>query len=300
MNTFLIYAPTYDDNKGGSLVLHRLCHLINELTQHSAYIVPFRYPIKQTHRRIRKFFTNTLFKPTGYKTNVYWNTPIWSKFSFPRNAIAIYPEITEGNPLEVKNIVRWLLHQPGFHTGNILYGSNELHFKFNSAIKDFYWEGCTLSRNELKVIYYPIDTYYENKEISKTIESCYMVRKGKEKPFIHPNNSVCLDGKSHQEISDIFQKSKRFYCYDDYTAYSIFAILSGCQSIVVPDDNTSLTQWYPNETDRYGIAYGLSEEQLLWAEQTKHKVLEHILREHKKSDEQVIVCVNEMCDFFKD
>jgi hypothetical protein len=35
-----------------------------------------------------------------------------------------FKEQVFGNPLNAKNIVRWMLHTPGFHTGKKYYGSN--------------------------------------------------------------------------------------------------------------------------------------------------------------------------------
>ena len=210
----------------------------------------------------------------------------------------IYPEVVKGNPLGIRHVVRWLLHQPGFHTSQIHYGKNELYFKFNSAINDFQRESCTLAQHEMKVIYYPIDTY-ANRGLSRDIDCCYMVRKGTDKPQMHPTDAVCLDGKSHTEIAAIFNRARQFICYDDYTAYSLFAVLSGCESIVVPGEDVSLEDWYPNISDRYGLAYGFSEDQRVWATQTKDKVFEHILNEHKKVECCVAQCLTEIADFFQ-
>lgn len=293
-----IYTPSYDPNNGGAIALHRLCHLINSKTIHNAYIVPIGYPLKGW-KKFRRCLKGELFKPRNFIINNKWNTPIWGKINFPSNAVAIYPEIVDKNPLGVQNVVRWLLHQPGYHNGAFNYGENELYFKFNSGIKHFEREGSKLSTNELKVIYYPIDIYQNKDNMERNIDSCHLIRKGTKKKFVHPFDSICIDGKSHKDIAEIFRCSKRFICYDDYTAYSIFAVLCGCQSIVIPAENVSLEDWYPNEKDRYGIAYGLSDEQLIWAEETKEKVFEHIMSEHKKSEENVELCIKEIIDYFK-
>lgn len=295
---FFIYAPSYDDNSGGSIALHRLCHIINKSSDHNAYLVPFGYRKNDFLKKIKAYLKGNIKRPKNYKKNPNWDTPIWNKINIPSTGVVIYPEITENNPLEIKNVVRWLLHQPGFHTGQINYGENELYFKFNSAIKDFKNKNSFLSKNELKVIYYPIDIYNATNTTARDIESCYMVRKGNYKKFIHDGNSIQLDGKTHTEISAIFRRAKRFICYDDYTAYSIFAILCGCESIVVPGENVSIDSWYPNESDRFGIAYGITENQLEWARSTQHKVLEHVINEHKKTEERVSLCLQEIEEFF--
>jgi hypothetical protein len=283
-----IYTYPYDENTGGIIALHRLCHVINTTSVHKAFLVSHEWPhpfFKRLRYKIKK--KNILTLKDG------WDTPIWSKGSFPKNAVVIYPEVVEENPLKIKNVVRWLLHQPGFHTGKINYGNNELYFKFNSAINDFQRESCTLAQHEMKVIYYPIDTY-ANRGLSRDIDCCYMVRKGTDKPPVHPTDAICLDGKSHTEIASIFNRARQFICYDDYTAYSLFAVLSGCESIVVPGEGVSLEDWYPNISDRYGLAYGFSEDQRAWAIQTKDKVFEHILNEHQKVEYSVQACLEEI------
>ncbi len=298
-----IYAPSYDMNNGGTVVLHRLCHILNEIGGCESYLIK-----TSSHKHKRSFFRYFMKKhfrfknKNNYKTNINWNTPIWDKYNYPKDSVIIYPEIINGNPLGIKNVVRWFLHQPGFHTNEVSYSSGELYFKFNSAINDFYYPCSKTSSNEMKVIYYPIDIYNKKNDHSKThnrdIPSCHMIRKGTHKKHIHSEQSISLDGLEHEEIADIFIRSRKFFCYDDYTAYSIFAVLSGCESIVIPDEETSIDDWYPNIEDRYGIAYGLSDEQREWAFKTKHKVLEHIINEHKKSQRNVEICLEEIIQYF--
>lgn len=290
-----ICAPEYDENSGGAIVLHRLCHLFNITDDVQAYIVPHKpsFSEKVKLKAIAKNIKRRLsFKK--FRVNEKWNTPVWGGRRFPAESIVIYPEIVNGNPLNISNVVRWFLHQPGFHTGYVSYGKNELYVKFNSAIKDFIWEGSKLAKTELKVIYYPVDIYNTNCKKDRDIEYCYMLRKGTHKKRVHPQNAVNIDGLSHYETAAILKRARNFISYDDYTAYSIFAILCGCNSIVVPEENIDVEQWYPNESDRFGISYGFSHEQLIWAENTKHLVLEHIEKEHIKSFENVKSFVREL------
>ena len=298
---FIIISPEYQDQCGGAIVLHKLCHILNKIGM-PAYLHPTRQEYShniagQLRKKTKEI--KLIFKK--YKTNPNFNTPLIRYISKKdlESCIVIYPESTDGNPLGAKYVVRWFLHQPGFHTGKINYYPNELYFKFNSCIHEFNFPGSYLSKNELKVIHYPIDIYNTNdmSEV-RNIPSCHLIRKGKDKKKVHSDESICIDNMSHREIASIFKKAKEFICYDDYTAYSIFAVLCGCESIVVPSDNVSIEDWYPNTEDRYGISYGFSEEQKAWAEQTKHKVLEHILGEHKKSENNVKVCAEEMRLFF--
>ena len=305
MKKFLICSPGYNPNNGGVIALHKLCHLIN-LTGSEAYIHPFENNFEfnkfNYHKILFKFLKDQIrscYKP--YKLNPSFNTPLLKDIGLLKNInewTIIYPEITFGNPLNAKNVVRWLLHNPGFHTGKIYYHPNEIYFKFNSAITDFNFPGSSTSVNELKVIHYPTEHYNQNDSNQNRSGTAYCLRKGSNKKIIHNlNDSILIDGMSHKSVAEIFKQVKTFISYDPYTAYSIFAILCGCQSVVIPDDGVNEEQWYPNPTDRYGIAYGF--EKIAAAQKTKHLVHEHIIKEQEKSYDNVKKFIVECYSFFK-
>ncbi|MCL1112991.1 WavQ [Shewanella basaltis] len=299
-----VYTPSYDENSGGRIALHRLCHLLNQTEGFEAFLVPRKLEkvrfksIKELIGSFWQYICLEIERCYKFKTHPTWNTPVKKlRYVDDKNAIVVYPEITFGNPLFAKNVIRWFLHQPGHLKGEFNYGVGELYFKFNSAIKDFIYCKSKTSNNNLKVIYYPLDIYNDSDITVKDIQS-HLVRKGKDKPKVHNDSSIPIDGLSHSQIAKIMKRSEIFISYDDYTAYSIFAVLCDCKSVVVPGKDVLLSQWYPNESDRYGIAYGFTEEQYIWASKTKHKVLEHIKLEHQKSQDSVIVCFNEARCYF--
>lgn len=303
---YLIMAPSYDEKSGGKVVLHKLCHLLNELG-YEAYIVPWFELVEITklnfirkvagfsYRHLKGLFQDFVVNPS-------LNTPVLksTKHLNLKDCIVVYSEIITGNPLNAPNVVRWLLHQPGYFSKKIHYGCNEIYFKFNSAIWDFQLPYSKTSDNELKVIHYPLETYYLP-ESSSNVRSgtAYCLRKGRHKKIVHDlNNSILIDGKTNAEIAEIFRKVEAFISYDTYTAYSIFAVLCGAKSIVVPDDGVSIEQWYPNPSDRNGIAYGMSDEELARAEATKESVFDHVVSEELKSADNVQLFVNETQEFF--
>jgi len=311
---YLIVAPSYNENNGGCIVQHKLCSILNDLGYES-YLYPpstryyelntsvFDLSIKSVFGIFRRIVLQ-LYKEykeyKEYKINPAFNSPLFTGKNtyFDDDWVVVYPEITFGNPLKAKNVVRWLLHQPGFHTGKIFYEKNELLVKFNSAISGFYFSGSHTSSNELKVIYYPLE-YYNLENIPETRSgTAYCLRKGIDKPIQHDlDNSILIDGKSHIEIATIFKQVKTFISYDTLTAYSLFAVLCGCDSIVIPDDGVTEAQWYPNPKDRYGLSYGFDGVEK--ARKTAHLVKEYVSEEENKSIGNTSNFILDCDDFFE-
>jgi len=303
---FLIVSPPYDERVGGAVVSHKLCSILNELGYES-YLHPYRkrYGLNNIHfarkwvRNIKDHYRRGKGDYGRYKVNPVYDTPVFHEVddSSLKEFVVVYPEIVFGNPLNAQRVVRWLLHNPGFHTGSVNYGKNELYFKFSSRIEDFHSSGSVLSKNLLKVVHFPLEYYNLNDLPPDRKGTAYCLRKGKHKPVQHDlNGSVLIDEKSNSEIANIFKRVKTFISYDTYTAYSKFAVLCGCESIVVPDQGVTKEQWQPNPADRYGIAYGFSDVEA--ARETAHLVKEHMLVEERKSIQNVKDAVIEINDFF--
>jgi len=311
---YIIFAPSYIETSGGAIVLHKLCSILNGLG-HESYL----YPYFETYQSISLYHSNKknrfsillrylkakiTEKFTCYKVNKEFNTPIYdSSKKIGKDFIVIYPELVACNPLNASNIVRWLLHQPGFHTSAICYGKNEIYFRFNSAILDFNFPGSVTSNNFLKIIHYPLEFYNMDNIANKRNGTAYSIRKGKNKKIEHSlKDSILIDGDtnvqalSHKEVSKIFKSVETFISYDTYSAYSIFAALCGCRSIVIPDKDISKEEWYPDKEDRYGIAYGFDDIDAAIA--TENLVMNRIIHEEKKSISSVKNFIKEVDSFF--
>ena len=299
MKRYLIFAPAYKEIRGGAIVLHKLCHLLNALGA-KAEIFPLfenheinRLNVWQTLPQFVRRSLRWSVKP--FATNPHLDTPVTRSLAQYRDKddwIAVYPEVTFGNPLEAKNVVRWLLHNPGFHKGTFYFGSGELHYKFNSAIQDFHYPGSILSSNHLEVIHYPLE-FYNLEGVADTRKgTAYCLRKGRHKKLQHnADEAILIDGKSHREVSAIFKRVERFISYDTYTAYSRFASLCGCDSIVIPDEGISLEQWYAHPKDRYGVSYGF--DGVEDARTTRSAMREQILAQEEKSLDHVRAFIDE-------
>jgi len=217
-----------------------------------------------------------------------------------KNCVVIYPETCEGNPLRAKNVVRWLLHAPGFHNKKVHFGIGELYFDYLDYSKNFSIPGSYISSTKLYITRYPTEFYNMNGAVANTERtgSAYWMRRGKERAIVHSlENSINIDGLSHFEISQIFKSVKYFYCYDLYTAYHIFAVLCGAKTIIMPDEKIAINAWLPRVEDRYGLAYGFSN--LNFAEETRPLLMEKIESQEQKNFEVVGKFIQEADLFFR-
>ena len=238
------------------------------------------------------------------KTNPRFNTPVLSlaaaqALAKQDDTIVIYAEIMAGNPLGAKNVVRWLLHDPGFHTGHIYYETGELYFRFNSAVKPFAFPGSKTSELFLTVVQYPLDLYNLEGALPEGERhgSAYCLRKGAHKPLVHDLiDSICIDQMPHEEVAKIFKRVTHFYCYDTLTAYYHLAAACGCKVVIIPDEGVCKEAWL-SPSARLGIAYGLEEMNHIVG--GPDDVLRHLQSEEAKASQCAQHCLDEIDQFFK-
>lgn len=278
---FIVYAYRYHDDSGGIVVLHKLCHLLNQ-NGYKASLWPNYKPIFDKENIVKsifqflKYFRKSVHRK--FATNKLWNTPIASyKDLQDENSIVIYAELVDGNPLNAKNVVRWLLHKPGFHSNKINYSKNELVFYY---LKSYVDNLTNINmKNELYIANNREETYFD-KKLDNREGTCYILRKGKDRKIVHDlNNSILIDGKSHQEIAEIFNRTEMCISYDTYTMYSVYAAMCGCISVVVPEEGVLEEEWLPDPKTRYGIAYGF--DKIEESKKTQQKLLERMEEESK-------------------
>nr|WP_294841044.1 hypothetical protein [uncultured Methylotenera sp.] len=304
---FIVFSTSYDENSGGVIILHKLCSIINQLG-FECYLYPY-FENLQVNKfnllNVAYVLLKSLVRDrlVNYKTNTEFQTPIFNgdiNDLKGDNYVVIYPEIVFGNPLNAKNVVRWFLHKPGFHTGNVFYGEGEFYVDYNNFADGFNYSGSVVSKNRLNITHSQLGIYnlqgalpYESR-----VGSAYCLRKGKHKKIVHDlSDSVLIDDKSHIEIAQIFKRVKCFYSYDTYTNYSQFAALCGADSIIIPDSGVSENEWHPNIENRYGLAYGV--ENLAFARSTKDKVLNSVLKTQNDELNMVRRFVEDVSVFFK-
>ncbi|WP_157976583.1 hypothetical protein [Parahaliea mediterranea] len=294
---FVVYAPKFDENSGGAIALHRLCHILRQLGQR-AFLWPISKPspikhsnlslkLRECHFLINKFRNGEFYKNPGFDTPTATPETLL-------NAIAVYPEIINGDPMGCGRCVRWFLHKPGFHTGRIEYGSGDLMFYYQDTFRSNVPN--LIDGGLLQTLWVRDDIYHEPETIRfPRSGECHMIRKGAPTRNFHSEQSLKLDGLSHKEIATAFQQREIFYSYDPYTMYSSYAAACGCDSIVVPPAGMSKRDWYQDERKRFGIAFGMDE--ISWARATRAKALESMRLEEKNAIDSTLRFI-EICNSY--
>jgi len=244
-----IYSPGYHSAVGGIIALHKLCHLMNEMGINAS-----------------------LWLIDG-TTNPGWNTPVLYDFDFN---VVIYPEIIVGNPLMAKKVVRWCLNTPGRLGGPVQYPPDDIVFYFWDY---FAPEG---SDNILTVLELQ-DCWkdYGNKRSGY----CYSERKGG--TLEHKDGAVDVGNVgNYQRLADTFNRFEYFYTNDDRTFLSQQAAMCGCISVV--DSEGDANEWRRRMSiNDVGVAFGWGENEIRYANDTKHLVRENIEKIQSKTEEQI-------------
>lgn len=313
---YVIFSPP-EFVSGGALVLHLLCHLLNQ-KEYNAKIFLSGVAKKQKEASasfwLRWFYVTGVYiikkyifkcfkgitviqKSRRFKlySNESHNNPIKRTPFISKNTVVVYPEIISGNPLNADNVVRWLLHKPGYHTKEIFFGENDLFFAYQSIFNDKKLNPTS----RLLTISFINDTLCKQTNFEKRKGNCYIIRKGKNRDDLPKSfDGAIIDDMTEVEIAAIFNKCKYCISYDTMTFYSSFATICGCISIVVPMPGVTKEQWQPDEEKRYGIAYGLDEDEITHAINTQNLVHARINDQKMKNEQAIDYFINEVNSFF--
>lgn len=276
MNPIVIYTYDFDMGIGGIKVMHKLCHLLNKMGYES-YLMPI-------HVR-NEFLT------------YYNNTPIVTEeiLNDIENCIVIYPEGIKYNPLNSKNVIRWILGPPR-DEDIITYGKDDMILWYMDY---YYLDHVGQKENQLFITEFHEDIFFNQNK--KRHGSSYCIRKCKDPKFIHPEDSVFIPyhaGSDLIGLSNLYNHTEKFYCYDNYTFLSVQAAMCGCISIVVPDGTKTKEEWLTgSKLNKYGIAFG--EDDISRAIETLPLLYEEIDNINLEMYKQINIFINKCKNKFK-
>ena len=232
----IIYSPAYDNKCGGLVIIHYFCKLINE---------------KYNDKYRAKLFMNNNIKYLNPFCNNFANTD-----EINDNTIVIYPETVTGNPLNAKNVIRWILLELGIEMPLDHYNN------WNRTDLIYHWENID---KQLSCPFF--NNIFTNKNLQERTKTCFLIKKGRliheQINYIHNSNSINIEELSLEEIANLFNECKYFYCYDPNTAYIIYATVCGCIPIIHEIQNVNEEEYFKNKMFNFnntiynrGIVYG--------------------------------------------
>lgn len=261
---FVIYAPgDYTPNGGGCVALHKLCHNISSCGEQCYIMTSKKNPdylgIQIDQQEAINLCTTT-------------------------DAIAIYPEVTIGNPFQANKVMRWILYNVRDYGEFGVYGANDLIYMYAPFFNLRTYQEV---HGELRAMELNLDIFY-NKKLERN-GSCYLIKKGNNKEQVHPADSIMLDDYpqkgGNEYLAHIFNTTEIFFSYDNATFLSTFASLCGCVSIVMPDEGVSADEFhngYPYF--KHGIAFGYND--IPYALLTRHLLKDELLKIEAETIEQ--------------
>ena len=238
----IIYTPPYSNTCGGIIVMHYFAQLINE---------------KYNDKFCAKLFMHNNLK---YK-NSFCND--FAKIDeIDDNTIVVYPEVVSGNPLNAKNVVRWVLLELGIEM------PLDHYKKWSTSDLVYHWE---TNDKQLSCPFY--NDIFTNTNPENRNKTCYLIKKGrlihKNIKYLHPPDSICIDDLSLQEKAKIFNECKFFYSYDPNTAYILFSAACGCIPIIYGIEGVSEEEYFKSKIFNFdntiynrGIVYGNNVEKI--------------------------------------
>lgn len=224
-----IVAPAYTEKSAGARALHLLCDALNRVGE-KAFIVPMENPV----------------------LNPELKTPLVSVRD--SEAIAVYPEIVEGNPLSAKTVVRYLLYYAGRYRGNRDFPKSDMVYGYTKRIARDYGTDDVLFLPTVDDTVFVPPAKEQGRKGNCFYSHKYRWFYGK-LPQEH-GVEITNPEQSREEVIKLLQTSEVFYTYED-TSLIIEAALCGCPVVCVPSE--AFKECCGLEEFNKGVAWGEDE-----------------------------------------
>lgn len=236
----VLASPSYNPSSGGIIALHKLCDTLIRIGYTAGFYKESNEP----------FYVNS-----AYKHNHFTIEEIDVQAD-----VVIYPEITWGNPLNMKRVVRYIMNT-GHITLNRKSTWNDTDFWLYYS--DRFYDGL-MPKNILTISDSKLN-YFRDYGVPRTHFDCFTYRKRADvlTPIAthHSANAIEISfNTSDEELITIFNICERFYSYDTQTHLSVLASLCGCDSIIISDQGESRSAVMDaTPAFKYGVAFGVEE-----------------------------------------
>lgn len=265
---YLLLSPDYRESSLGIQVMHRLCHMINEQGG-KAWMV-------------------------NCEVNPEWNTPRldekqWNDIQNSGQPwIAVYPEVTSGNPLSAPVSVRYMLNREGIIMKNRLEaGPDDLFFWYRSEFAE-----KAVNPEILCLEAYDLDVFRDDNP-HKDLHVLYLNRIPKSAVDFSqlPADIQILSMENPLTLSELAQLLKRTNVLYSYESSGTCALAILCGSPVVAlraagYEHLAINTITIRDNDGAGITLENSAEGIARARQTLGKMRENILARRETGQRQ--------------
>jgi ectoine hydroxylase-related dioxygenase (phytanoyl-CoA dioxygenase family) len=279
-NKIFIYSPGFDKNSGGNSITHYLCDYLNKYSIFESYLIKYNEDTKTqmgSNECAKKDFllNKDLINVKNYNFEFEINY---------ENDFVIYNESIYGNPLNFKNVIRWILYFPNktnyesyssddillfyvepylrnlyelsdinyYHSDIIDYLNNDLNDKdlFFSIVND---------NTEQKIMN---NLEFKNDKFIFTRRKSFGIYQTPQYPLedlenIYMENNLIENKPLNEDnISESFKEYNNFFSYDLYTYLNRLALKAGCNSYVYENKFIHKDDWKYNCKWMNGIKYG--------------------------------------------
>ncbi len=279
-----VYAPAITPQSGGNSIMHTLCHYLNSYSIFNSYLIPYNDSTKEQ-------MGSNLCAKEEFKTDDRLNCKVFNndiQIDYEKDFI-IYNESIMGNPLDFKNIIRWILYFPHdaiyesfscddiilfflpcylrnlFELSNVIYHHPDIIDYLNDdlneddiffAVKDYRLLEL-LNTNNLNDNNYNKFIYTKRKSYGIYSTPQYP----QEELNIIGNENNLIENKplNIDNINHAFSESGNFYSYDLYTFLNTLALKAGINSYVHPNKFIHKDDWKYGVKWMNGIKYGLND-----------------------------------------
>lgn len=283
---------------GGTLLLSELCRCLNQQGINARLLLLHSFPTSRdcllSFSKKKLFFTNVKLIIAIWLNHIFPSFNFNKKF-FPEyfqaphlkfckiqinpffsnnGTIVLYPEIVYGNPLNAKNVARWLLFYNRYPNDDKAYHKNDMFFCYREIFND---KLLNPTQRIIRINFFDKDLYKQTNFKQRT-GNCFIIRKGRNRSDLPQTfDGIVVDSLSEEEKVKVFNQCEYCYCYDTQTFYSRIASVCGCKTVVVPEPGKKRQDYRsPNDEPLYGIAYGNSKEEIEWAETTRKKLIDSL------------------------
>lgn len=181
--------------------------------------------------------------------------------------------MTKGNPLHAKNVVRWMCYYNRFPNDDTWYSPTDLFFDYRSQFND---PKLNPEGRILHIFHFDKDLY-KRTNFGERKGNCYVIRTGAGRADLPTSfDGPIIDDLRETEKVEILNQCERCYLYDTQTFYSSIAALCGCIPIVVLEPGKTKKDYVKPEDKVYGVAYGDTEKEILYAIKTRGDVMKRI------------------------